>query len=67
MKAIILNYASSCVDTAVIPEGIEQTEQVEEYLSTTFNYNMDEISYMVVNDTDCPVYTAGEYATSLFI
>ena len=64
MKAIILNYAVSAVETAELPDelfvddesGRDSSERIEEYLADELGYNLSEINYMTT-DGDCPVYT----------
>ena len=63
MKAIILNYAVSAVETAELPEdlfvddesGRDISERIEEYLADELGYNLSEINYMTT-EGDCPVY-----------
>lgn len=58
--AIILDYGISCVQYARIPETIETTtEAVEAYLQDELAFCLDEISYMLVNDS-CPIYDVSE-------
>ena len=44
---IILNYANAEVD---IIHNVPKQKDYDEYVETTLNYNLDEISYMVVED-----------------
>lgn len=44
---IILNYANSEVD---IIHNVPEQKDYNEYVRTTLNYNLDEVSYMVVED-----------------
>lgn len=61
--AIILEYSTSCVQYARIPEGIETTtEAVEAYLVDELAFRLDEIAYMLTNDS-CPVYDITEDGT----
>lgn len=60
--AIILDYPSSSVNYARIPEDavpVPTTEAVEDYLTGELGYRLDEIAYMIVNDS-CPVYDVTE-------
>ena len=67
-KVIILNYGADCVDTAIIPDNLETTEMVEDYLTRVLQYHMSEISYMVHSQSNIvPVFKAGEYSTKVFI
>ena len=66
-KVIILNYAGGCVETAIIPDNLETTEMVEDYLSRVLDYHMSEISYMVHESNICPVFKAGELATKVYL
>lgn len=66
-KVIILNYGAGCVETAIIPDSLDDSEQIESYLQLEFDYRMDEISYMVHDSDICPVFKAGELATKVFI
>lgn len=44
---IILNYANAEVD---IIHNVPEQKDYDEYVETTLNYNLDEISYMVIED-----------------
>lgn len=58
--AIIMEYSTSSVQYARIPEGIETTnEAIETYLVDELAFRLDEIAYMIVNDS-CPVYDVTE-------
>lgn len=62
-KAIILNYAISAVEVAVLPDelfkdeesGRDNSERIEQYLSEELGFNLSEIYYMVT-EGPCPVY-----------
>ena len=62
MKIIILNYGISAVEvvsiTDLIAEKIRKNEDhfLEDYLRNVCNYNLSEISYMVVDEEQVPVY-----------
>lgn len=64
MKAIIMNYAISGIETAELPDdlffdeesGRDNSERIEEYLTNELGYNLSEIYYMVINGEYCPVY-----------
>ena len=64
-KAIILNYATSAVEVAELPDdlftedtyspALDTTQKIELYLTDELGYNLSEIYYMVT-DGHCPVY-----------
>ena len=64
MKAIIMNYAISGIETADLPDdlfvddesGRDNSERIEEYLTDELGYNLSEINYMTISDEYCPVY-----------
>ena len=66
MKAILLNYAISCVEVVTLPIDMNDfasavTERIENYLHE-LGYSLEEIAYMVV-DGDCPVYQDSDKPT----
>ena len=62
MKIIILNYCISAVEvisiTELYAEKIRKNEDnfVEDYLQNVLDYNLSEISYMIVDEERVPVY-----------
>jgi hypothetical protein len=62
MKIVILNYVISAVEviciTDLYAEKIRQNEDnfVEDYLQNVLDYNLSEISYMIVDEEQVPVY-----------
>ena len=55
MKAIVLDYAASCVKVLNVPDSIETIEQMETYLSD-HGIKLSQVSYMTVPDGDIPVF-----------
>ena len=61
-KVIILNYPCTTIEWAELPEDLcngcedaaESVRTIEDYITGELGYSIDEINYMVVDDS-CPV------------
>jgi len=54
MKAIILHHPTASVYFTELPEDVDNTERVEEYL-TDLGFNLEDIHYMTSNE-NIPIY-----------
>lgn len=67
MKAIILDYCTTCIEVVRIPNNLisedgsaETAENVENYLSLELGFHLDSINYMTADDDEpIPVYVNG--------
>jgi len=50
MKCIILDFSTATVHTINLPKGIEQIEDVEEYLTAKLNFKLSQIEFMYGNN-----------------
>lgn len=55
MKAIVLDYAASCVKVLQVPDSLETVEQMESYLCN-LGIKLSQVNYMTVPDGDVPVF-----------
>ena len=55
MKAIVLDYAASCVKVLSVPDSVETTEQMETYLRAR-GIKLSQVNYMTAPDGDVPVF-----------
>lgn len=46
MNLVILNYSGATVNFYTLPEGIEQNEQVEDWISENTEHRLGDISYL---------------------
>jgi len=72
MKIVILNHSISAVEvvciTELYAEKIRKNEDnfVEDYLQNVLDYNLSEISFMIVDEEHVPVYYDDDSTTPIF-
>ena len=63
MKIIILNYKQSCVDVLPIGKDLEERSETidwEMWLQDSMGYKLSEISWMLTEENDVPVFWGNE-------